>query len=459
MRWFDIINEGRILSDFKIGFELEAVIEKSLIPFEYKKYFDNPMTHDQYEEFYKYEDNAGKHIGEFINQFWPDIEVKIKEDSSIEPSSTQYGFEWPSPAFNFTPGFIKTASTFLSSLHDAGISTNQTCGFHIHLSFPYMEPNDMIWIMCCLSENPEMIEGLKTFNGFTFHNEKYANSKFFKSLKTVLDKKNWEAANSLLTSEKFRLVRLHPQGTLEWRGPRNFLIRQNYDLIKRFFLKIYEFVKWINHCASLQTYNDLDRKTILSNINDNRFILDYTDDKNWKNIEKLIKSGRIDDIAAKLPLSNLADIVKRDPGFLYNCSQIPPDKAEWLMMNDYCIPSKFWVYNNKTRDYILNQDYRLWDKFYSDFKEVPEKNQIQYLKHLINLYKSKSYMFDNYFSKVSYDVIKELIVWNPRIIQFIDNPSEELQLMAINKKPELFRYLNSPTKRVAKLYKEKKGKL
>ena len=68
-------------------------------------------------------------------------------------------------------------------------------------------------------------------------------------------------------------------------------------------------------------------------------------------------------------------------------------------------------------------------------------------------------MFDNYFSKVSYDVIKELIVWNPRIIQFIDNPSEELQLMAINKKPELFRYLNSPTKRVAKLYKEKKGKL
>ena len=38
-----------------------------------------------------------------------------------------------------------------------------------------------------------------------------------------------------MSEEKMRLLRNHPQGTIEWRGPRNFLNKQNVNDIKTFF--------------------------------------------------------------------------------------------------------------------------------------------------------------------------------------------------------------------------------
>jgi len=48
-------------------------------------------------------------------------------------------------------------------------------------------------------------------------------------------------------SDKYSILRQHPQGTLEWRGARGFMDTGEIKLIKEFFLrKLYPFIKWMN---------------------------------------------------------------------------------------------------------------------------------------------------------------------------------------------------------------------
>jgi len=56
------------------------------------------------------------------------------------------------------------------------------------------------------------------------------------------------------SDDKYNIFRQHPQGTLEWRGPRRFLDRRDVGIIKEFFLrKLYPFIKWINDMLDEQT--------------------------------------------------------------------------------------------------------------------------------------------------------------------------------------------------------------
>ena len=71
-----------------------------------------------------------------------------------------------------------------------------------------------------------------------------------------------------MSSTKYDLhlvLRIHPQGTLEWRGPRNFLNEDNLELIKKFFYKLIDVAKMFADC--------MDKTTIgKTNISKNIFI-------------------------------------------------------------------------------------------------------------------------------------------------------------------------------------------
>lgn len=73
---------------------------------------------------------------------------------------------------------------------------------------------------------------------------------------------NFQAIANELSEVKMRLIRNHPQGTLEWRGPRNFLNKPDIEVIKRFFMKLYKFAKWISDTLDKKEINGYDKKNI-----------------------------------------------------------------------------------------------------------------------------------------------------------------------------------------------------
>lgn len=193
-------------------------------------------------------------------------------DGFIAPSKEgKFIFEWKSPIFNFTPKNIQLIIQFLSkAVREKSVSTNETCGFHIHIGFPDKTRNDidMFWVICQLaSENKlEMFYKILDFENIKLYHGEYASPSKLKRLidifmhigrEELTTEESMEYLRSFYSGYKYTILRQHPQGTLEWRGPRGFLDVKQYDIIKSFILtKLYPFIKWIS--------NSLDKKELKS---------------------------------------------------------------------------------------------------------------------------------------------------------------------------------------------------
>lgn len=180
---------------------------------------------------------------------------KMTGDGSLEADyDNDYAFEYNTPAMPFTPSVINDVIHMFAELENTGFYINDTCGFHIHLSYPNIKRDDLIWVLCCLAMDEDALNKISYLenSGIKLFKEgkaEYGTIDTMKDLKHFLETKNWAYVSEALSVEKMTVFRIHPQGTLEWRGPRNFLneegdnldLQNLYDLFKNLY-KLTQFI-------------------------------------------------------------------------------------------------------------------------------------------------------------------------------------------------------------------------
>jgi hypothetical protein len=255
-----LLQEAYLMSEYTFGFELEG--------------FDK-------------EKRAFNVIEKIINNYF-DIQGEVKIDTSLVPSDkkTERPFEYASGKLNFTPKNIQSLLNLLTNLDKEGLVTNKSCGFHIHIGFPYISEQDMVWLTLNLSINKDMLDSILKFKKYEFYNVKFASIRFLENIKKAFLDSDFLEVRKYLTSDKYRVLRLHPQGTLEWRGPREFLDQHNVEDIKDFVSLLYRFVKWIDTTLDSNVLNVEGRKPIKKN--------DILSILSFKKGEIIEKSGRFD---------------------------------------------------------------------------------------------------------------------------------------------------------------------
>lgn len=255
--------ETLLKSEFKFGFELEAYVGEDALedydPTSSYRHWEESRLDNDYEENNEDDENQEIYLDdtdyeEEDNIDYDDLYSDLAEEFSKtfgdsvgvegDGSLSSGGFEFPSPVMNLTPLNIKKCIEFLDGLKDSSfhIYTDESCGFHTHISFPKMSDEDMVWVVCHMAIDKQLQEELTSFKTtageeFDFFGG-YATTDFFDGINSAFQKQDWSKLSEWLTTDKYRVVRLHPQGTLEWRGPRNFLNRRNKQIIKEFFIKL-----------------------------------------------------------------------------------------------------------------------------------------------------------------------------------------------------------------------------
>jgi hypothetical protein len=128
-----------------------------------------------------------------------------------------------------------------------GVYTNETCGFHHHISWPDRSEKDMWWILTVLAYDHDTQKLLRKFGKYKFIDKKYADGKFIHNIAYHLNRDNLNDYLVLYNTEKFRQFHIHGEyGTMEWRGPRGFLDKQIQKEIKDFYMILYKFIDFIN---------------------------------------------------------------------------------------------------------------------------------------------------------------------------------------------------------------------
>jgi len=239
----NILLENYLASQFTFGFELEGIYHYDI---------ENPPS--------SVFTSLVNNIAEAFNLDKNEVEKNVKNDISVHPNDNETGgvrtFEWASPVFNFTPLELKKVIEGLDKLFkNKTVTTNNTCGFHTHISFPDITDEDAIWIILKLAENEEMRTIMSRFKNINFTNEDYASDGFLKIINYQANNGAWNNVRRYLSTDKYRSVRIHPQGTLEWRGPRNFMNRYNKKRVFEFFKLLYQFITFISKSiASTEAY-------------------------------------------------------------------------------------------------------------------------------------------------------------------------------------------------------------
>ena len=238
----NILLEQLLMSEFTFGFELEAYVDPYKIPLKNNEKWEN-IKHFPTNKVITYIDKPSlfKNLEYFFknNFFGINSNLTVEEDNSLKYN----GFEMQSPVFNLTPLNISQCIKFLSSLNknEYKIYTDNSCGFHTHFAFPEITPEDIYWIECHLAldnQMKEILSSITTEDNVTinFITEKYSSDEYLDDLKNAILNDNFEEIAYIMSEEKMRLLRNHPQGTIEWRGPRN-LINEFHPQYKETFKK------------------------------------------------------------------------------------------------------------------------------------------------------------------------------------------------------------------------------
>lgn len=173
----------------------------------------------------------------------------------------EHTYEWKSPIFNFNMENIQHVIKFLySCLEKSYLRTNDSCGFHVHVGLPdkLLLNENRLWILIklALKDNGNFVKKFfiyKTNNyDIYFTDSTYADTNIIQNIQRKIKNVNtiediYLIMKNAYSDEKFTVLGQHPQGTLEWRGPRGFLDTGDTKIIKGFFLNmLYPLIKFFN---------------------------------------------------------------------------------------------------------------------------------------------------------------------------------------------------------------------
>ena len=231
-----LLNEWTV-GECTMGFELEAIMD-------FGKYGElSGVDGDKSMEHLKSTD-----IWKYLNGLFPGGHIDF--ESSVGPRNDVHElsqpFEFVSPILPVSPSNLSKLVRMVANLgeYDNTI-VDISCGFHLHMSLPKMSDLDMkaiVIAICCdahiLHFMDEQLESAIKPNGE--NDAEYfadpADAWEVNKLATYIDldpnevdEGDIETAVGLIdevgkvlsTTDKFKALRFHPQGTIEWRTPRN----------------------------------------------------------------------------------------------------------------------------------------------------------------------------------------------------------------------------------------------
>ena len=218
---------------------------------------------DYLETYFRYSGELDEDDPEYEDKFEQELSALIDEYESCKEWSpdvswsdyldqfkgvVDIAFEYSTNPFNITPKNIDMMIKMLSKLNQNNIYTNKSCGFHVHVSFPHLKDTDLFWIICNIAVNDDVQDTLLHFKKYDFFDAyQYAKPQFLNDIKIFIENKDMDSLKDLYSNDKYRVFRIHPQGTLEWRGPRNFLNAGNLRDIKDFIKLLFKFVSLTNN--------------------------------------------------------------------------------------------------------------------------------------------------------------------------------------------------------------------
>ena len=505
---YEIIKEGYIASDYTWGFELEGICQDGELGRD-----DLPGYHSEEAPQGKAAELKGK-LDTLINRanlisqesIAKDKEQKIiygkiGRDGSVHPTSYANGwpFEYATGVMQFSiKGALEILKILYEELPNLGVYTNDTCGFHTHASLPYLTKEDAVWLICCISCDDEFQKELTQLNKgdvkIDFYDSTYAQKSFYDKIYNNLLNKNYSEVSRIVSgintnddSGKYRNIRLHPEkGTLEWRGPRNFLNDNNYDLIKEYIYKFYRVLQYYSKILNTKTWEKggivLTREEIDTNVSMTTSF-DTNIEKHKKNsLEKVAEKIKTNsNILKGLRPQQLVDLINNYPSYVLNNNtykvmgeiwnnmdernlkyvfeNIPMHFIiDWLTMlyeHDINYETKSWMYDklhNSTEfnRVVANQMADFCEKYVLDFPDFTSKrrNIITYLKNSIDKvpmdFWSKILKPEYYplISHVELPVkIQRLVKRNPYNIQYIVNPDQSVIDYVSKKVPDIDQYI------------------
>lgn len=218
------MSNRKLLSNFYFGFELEG-------------------TYDDSETSSRFLENK---FNEMLNGTG-----NMHGDGSLRADYGFRTFEYASPVIQFTPKNIQMVVKFLDSLPSLFVKINSTCGLHTHISYKGINRQDICWLMASMASDESYKDFLK-MGRTNFYKAPYAKADFFKYAHTYLERGQLNRfIATICDNEKYRSMRIHPQGTLEWRGPRTFLNINKHNKNVAYMKKLTEFIIKINKTLDL----------------------------------------------------------------------------------------------------------------------------------------------------------------------------------------------------------------
>ena len=267
MRYYELL-EGVTTGEFTFGFELEAIYIDKNNDYDPEAISQNEFIEDVLQG--KIESNG--------------ITGKIVSDSSIDTRGNyDIGFEFVSDPYSFNSKNLTAMFKTLKGLKNINVVTNSSCGFHVHVKYPSLSKDDMRWIIACVSDNDSYRDIVTQFKQYDFYNLEYASIEVLDVIQNaIIDKNDGDIVDNLDES-KYNVLRIHPQGTLEWRGPRDFLNSNDESEIHDFIIHLFGYVRMISKC--------LDQKSVGSYSKKEFYNLFKSDNKSFTNEQiKFIKN-------------------------------------------------------------------------------------------------------------------------------------------------------------------------
>ena len=260
----------KLRGEFTFGFEfegfgrLETYLRGTDAYDHYDEDFDcmecNSLDGDDYSEYYD-------SINHFINRCLGAKNGRTHYDGSVKNYRNGYqSFEYSSTVYKVNAKNFKKLNNFFSKLSNYDMGINETCGFHTHISYNGITEKDAIWIVSQIALNDEwvkevtqMVDGDQTID---FYNGRYAEKDFLEGLKTAI--LNNEDVRRFINCDKYKVLRIHPQGTIEWRGPRNFLNRENGFM--KFAKKLTNIIDIFSKALDMKTINGRSKEDFFKTI-------------------------------------------------------------------------------------------------------------------------------------------------------------------------------------------------
>lgn len=349
------LDEVLLTSEFTFGFELEAILGYDTDMYYSCDADSHGESRETYNNINDYIDGLllkgvnSKMAKTLMGQSHTHADASLIAD---DDNGSDIPFEYSSPIIPCTPNWFGNVIKTLEYLKEEGVYTNKSCGFHTHIRFGNMNERDVIWIYCNLANDYNFLQTIYELNGNKLFSNEYANYDSIIALGDAISDKNYLRILKYLNTEKYRAIRIHPQGTLEWRGPRGCL-EHDLKYIRNFFKLLYSFIKKVREYMDSDTLTgtNITKKEFFENLkkekpesNNNTEFISGSKDINLKSADR---KNRL----RKETISKLSSLVKENPKILFNLAKYYPKKFH-ILFSKLNLDSQIDLINN-----ILNSDY------------------------------------------------------------------------------------------------------